>query len=207
MNTTAKRRRVLAVAGTLAVLAVLFTYVIHPLSARWTELGETLAPKLEELNSFSERVQDLEELFTRRDALAQRLGSLIGAESKPDSEAKDVPAEAPGNAAPGDTAPAAAVPPGDHRLAAYLETSAAQAGLKIKRISSKKYMGGPSKLRHFVGVSLQLSVGGEAESLLKFLHAVEKGGRFARVDQIEVHRSDAERMVDANLSVSGYQEQ
>lgn len=207
MNATAKRKRILAAAGAVAVLAVLFTYVIHPLSARWTELGETLDPKLEELNAFSEQVQEQEELFTRRDALAQRLGSLIGAESKADQEAKDTPAEEPGNATPANTAPAAPVTPGDHRLAAYLETSAAQAGLKIKRISSKKFTGGPSKLRHFAGVSLQLSVGGEAESLLKFLHAVEKGGRFARVDQIEVHRGDSERMVDANLSVSGYQEQ
>lgn len=95
---------------------------------------------------------------------------------------------------------------GGSPLAAYLETAAAQSGLKIKKISPQKTVGGPTKLRSFAAVSLQLSVGGEAENLMKFLYAVEKGPRFARVEQFEVHRGNGERMIEASLNISGYQE-
>ncbi|MBI5093043.1 MAG: hypothetical protein HZB26_11470 [Candidatus Hydrogenedentes bacterium] len=95
---------------------------------------------------------------------------------------------------------------GSERLAAYFERSASQAGVKIKRVSSKKGGGGTRASKFFTPVTLQLSVEGKAENLVKLLYAVEKGDRFARVQQMDLHRDTAKgNTIEASLDILGYE--
>jgi hypothetical protein len=118
--------------------------------------------------------------------------------SKPDAKAESAKAPAADKGASG-----AEAAKGDERLAAYFERSAAQAGIKIKRVTSKK---GAKPGKYYTPITLQLSVEGKADNVVKLLYALEKGDRFVRVEQFELHRDVAKgNTIEASLDILGYE--
>lgn len=83
---------------------------------------------------------------------------------------------------------------------------AQESGMKIKRISQKKTSSGKGGLKSFKSVVVQVSIDGNMENLLDLLFAIEKGERFARVEQLQLRRDWSKgNAVDATLDILAYE--
>jgi hypothetical protein len=92
-----------------------------------------------------------------------------------------------------------------NRLAAYLEETAAKSGVTIKKVANRKAAGGPGAKKYFRPASLQMTMEGKIDGVIKMIHALEKGDRFVRIDQIEFRRDVKADQVAVNLDISGYE--
>ena len=71
-------------------------------------------------------------------------------------------------------------------LEALLEKAVKKSGGRVKLISAKKSPRQTLRLKHFKMTVLQVQTDLSVDSLVKLLHALEKGPRFARVDSLKV---------------------
>jgi len=204
-----KRERYMLTGGAVVVaLTVLIAWGTLPLARKWGELGRELEPKLAALALLEERTERHEALLARRSRLVRDVGLLVepteepeetkqeeepehqagddaaepeesedqtGENAKPDGEEPPRPAE---QAEPKPEAPA---------LEALLEKAVKEAGGRVKLISARKSPGRSMALQHFEMVALQVETDLSAQSLTKLLHALEKGPRFVRVDELKLH--------------------
>ena len=141
-------------------------------------------------------------------------GAQAAPEEKSDGEASapesgDVaPPEAEKSAegADGEEAPEEDSEAGAVRLAAYIERLAAETGMTIHRVSPNKRSSKRGKTSHFTEVALQVKAEGKVDSLLKLLHGIEKGQRFARIEDIQLQR-DLEKggAVSASFEIKAYE--
>ena len=109
-------------------------------------------------------------------------------------------------AAPEEAAPEAGRPSSGVSLAAHLERTAEKSGVKIERISPKRQSRGRRGTRHFNSVALQVRLESNVQNLIKLLHALEKGERFVRVEQIQLRR-DLKKgdNMQVSLDIVGYE--
>ena len=114
--------------------------------------------------------------------------------------------EAAGPAAPAERTAAAGTPSSVVSLAAHVERAAKKAGVKIERISPKRQSRARRGTRHFNSVALQVRLESDIQNLIKFLHALEKGERFLRVEQMQLRR-DLKKgdVMKVTLDVFGYE--
>ncbi|MCK4375609.1 MAG: hypothetical protein KAX19_09780, partial [Candidatus Brocadiae bacterium] len=73
-------------------------------------------------------------------------------------------------------------------------------GAKIKVVAAKKVPRGSTPLNHFKMVGLQVEAEGNVDSIVKMLHALEKGPRFIRVEQLKIHH-DAKKPMAMSVTV------
>ncbi len=100
---------------------------------------------------------------------------------------------------------APAKPVDDVRLSVQLERIAGKSGMKIKRLVPKTRRSGSGKYKHFTREVLQVSVEGSTENFMKMLHAIEKGGRFMRIESVQIRRDIAKgSQLNVTLDVMGY---
>ena len=91
-------------------------------------------------------------------------------------------------------------------LAAHLERTAKKSGVKIKRISPKKQSRGRRGTRHFSSVALQIRIESDMQNLIKLLHALEKGERFVRIEQMQLRRDLKKgNNMEISLDIVGYE--
>jgi len=269
-------RKTIIVGGIAAVVIVSVFYVILPLKRGWSETGDDLAPKLEQVAQLRDRVEGRDSLLARRNVLVSRLGSLLGPDPSTETEKPDKPArdssepkkdkeeeaadkpsqneeETNGNPPEGDASPpepatdtetaesedkaengdrkgkAGETEEADQtdqtdrtdqaekaekpdeawsgvRLAAQLERLASKSGVKIKRVSPKKAPGSKQGRKHFTQVMMQVTFECNIDTLIKMLHALEKGDRFIRVERLQLTRNLSKGdTIDASLDVLAYE--
>ncbi len=124
-----------------------------------------------------------------------------GAEKPGDTSAEDNSKEKAGEKESEDKgAEANSVP-----LSTHVEQTAKAAGVKIQRLVPKKYSGRKSDGKYFKPVLLEVSVESDIKNLLKMIHGLEKGPRFARIEQLKVHRDLKQPTIKASLDVMAYE--
>ena len=227
MNLSQRDRRTLIAGGVLAVLIILGT----PLLRKWSDMGGALAAQRAEVARLRESTDGYEALVRHRGVLVSRLGSLLEPDAK---DAKAAPAtENPSDASeetpdapepPKDTeqepgAPhEAEAPPPDipetppkeeaahESVAGYVGRAANESGIKIKRVTPKKAPGSGAARSYFKPVTVQVTMETTAENLIKMLHALEQGGRFTHVDQIQLTRNLSKGdTIEVSLDVMAYE--
>jgi hypothetical protein len=115
------------------------------------------------------------------------------------------PGKAPAKAVAAQPAPQPAAPP-IVTVAAYVERQANAAGIRLNSMTpvtpASCYKAGKS----FTPVGLQVSMETATPSLIRLLHALEKGNRLIRVEQMDL-RHDIKKgpMVAATLYIVGYE--
>jgi hypothetical protein len=90
-------------------------------------------------------------------------------------------------------------------LATHLERIAKTSGVKIKQISPKSGSRSGKSNKHFNAVALKITIESNIESLIKLLHAIEKGERLVRVEQIRLRRDLKKGSVATTIDVVGYE--
>ncbi len=197
-----RREKITLIAGAVvAGLTVLIAWGVVPLARHWSELGQRLEPRLETLSALRERTQQRGSLLVRRDRLAGQIGLLAGppptepAEQKPDAEeGKDTEEKPPENPAE--------LP----ELEARLEKVFQGAGANIKSLTVKRISRLGLKPEHFRPVGFQVETETKIDSLIKLLHALEKGPRFMRVDRLRLHHEENKpTQVRVSLDIVAYE--
>ena len=189
MKLSRRERHMLIGGAILAALVVFMTWIIVPLSRKWIELGDQLAPRLMRLDAVQSRAEEHGKLLARRARLSRQVGSLLGLQLAEDPEKKPTgtPAESSGDPsmAP-DTAQAAKA--GVRSLEVDLEEIAKKSGAKIKLFTAMRAQRHAERLRYFKTIGLHVEAEGNAESLMKMLYSLEKGARFIRIDSLKIHQ-------------------
>ncbi len=213
------------IGGILAALIILIGYVIVPLAHKWAEKRNVLMPKLAHVEMLKTRIHAQETILTRRNALVSRLGSLLG--TGPSAETDNVQSELGNKAHEESPEPASNeknqaakenAPETDKNipevgqtssevsLAAYVERIATKAGAKIERISPRNTPAASKGGTYFVPVPLQVKIEGNVRNVVQMLHALERGERFVRIDQIQFRRELTKGdTIDASLDITGYE--
>ena len=100
------------------------------------------------------------------------------------------PPEQPAPVAPPAEQPAPAQPAKKdvRSLEAELAKIVGKSGAKIKVVSAKQPPRATERLKFFRMTALRIEAEGNADSLVKMLHALEKGDRFIRIDALKIHQ-------------------
>ena len=99
-----------------------------------------------------------------------------------------------------------AAPPSGISLATHLERIAKKSGVKIKKVTQRKPSACWKGNRYFKAVGLQIGFEANIQSLIKLLHALEKGARLVRVEQAEFRRDLKKgQNIRVTLYVVGYE--
>jgi len=83
---------------------------------------------------------------------------------------------------------------------AELAKTIGQSGAKINLISAKQPPRPPEALKYFKMTALRVEAEGNTDSLVKMLHALEKGNRFIRIDTLKIHQ-DVKKPGALNLTM------
>jgi Type II secretion system (T2SS), protein M subtype b len=96
--------------------------------------------------------------------------------------------------------------PAAESVAGYVGRVAKESGVKLKRVTPRKTSGSRAAREHFKPATVQVSMEATAENLIKMLHTLEKGGRFARVEQMQLLRNASKgNTIDVSLDVMAYE--
>jgi hypothetical protein len=219
----------LIVGGALVGLTVLIAWMVIPLGRKWREMGRQLSPRLETLASLQERAEQRGSLLVRRDRLAKEIGVLVtpppGAVEETDAEADNQEGgEKPEEADRDDAeareqaqekeqepeekeAPEPEKGPQAPELEAKLEQTFASAGAEMKLLTVKRVSRFGLRPEHFRMVGFQVETETKIESLVKLLHALEKGPRFMRVDRLRLrHEEGKPGRVSVSMEIVAYEQ-
>ena len=99
-----------------------------------------------------------------------------------------------------------AAPKSGISLAAHLERIAKKSGIKINKVTPRKPSACWKGNRYFKAVGLQVGFQTKIQSLIKLLHALEKGERLVRVEQVGFSRDLKKgQNIRVSLQVVGYE--
>ena len=197
MNATNREKRTILAGGVVAGLILLIAYVVLPLAREWQRLGDSLRPRLRYVEMLQQRARRQNALLARRNALVARVGWVLG-QNAPSSRNK---AKRPKTKAKG-----AADPESGISLAAHVERIAKQSSVSIKQITRGKPASRRKADKHFAPVGLQVRLEAHIQSVIKFLHALEKGERLVRAERVECRRDlKRGRTLKVTLHVVGYE--
>lgn len=96
-------------------------------------------------------------------------------------------------------------PPAGATLAGYVEQQAKKAEVTVKSITPGKTSSGLRGVKQYRPVMLQVKVACKAKGLVALLAALEKGERFVKVEQVQVHRDIAKDELNVTLDVRSYE--
>ena len=214
----ARREKRTAIIGTaVAALTVLITWVLLPSGREWSALGDQLGPKLRQLRVLQARADGQRALLARRARLIRQVGSLldpadarVSSAQKEDGGSGQTGGEGtkPGENTADRTAsdPDGAIKAGGQRMEAELEKIFKQCGAKMQLVSPKGVPRGGEPLKYFKMISLRIDGEAQVESLVKTLHALEKGPRLIRVDRLEVHQDlNKPGALSVTLEIAAYE--
>lgn len=209
MSLSHRERRLMQVGGIASAVIILVTWVAVPLAREWRRLAQELEPQRKLAAALEERQARRQLLLSRRARLSRLIGTLV-----PTVEAGQGPASGPQTAGPAAGAdaqagaPAGASPQSKPAPAfeGELEKAVKSSGGKVKVISARPAPTHGPALRHFRAVILQVESEGDIGSLTRLLHALEKGGRFVRVNSLEVrHDLSKPQAVSVTMEVMAYE--
>ncbi len=194
MTLQRREKVVLIVGGAVAGLLVLVLFVLTPLVERWCDLGSQLGPKLVLVKELRNLASQRETLLARRNRYIRSLGYLVEPEAPGTGKSN--------NSKPNPPKPRAA---SALSLAAYLDQTTKKAGVKIKNIKPKKLTASQKDRKYFRASTVQVTFDTKLQSLLKLLHALEKGERLIRIEDINLRR-DLKKgdTVSVTLDIVGY---
>ncbi|MFO8008148.1 MAG: type II secretion system protein GspM [Candidatus Brocadiia bacterium] len=222
MELSKREKWMLKVGGAVAVLTILIAWGVVPLARRWATLGQRLAPQREALAALREKADRREAMLGTRARLVRRLGTLTAREPegegnegdrKPDQEGGHS-GDAPEKPQPGgDVARNEIGPPPDRvqkggrgEFQAQIERVFQESGAPLKVLSATRASAMGVRLEHFRVVAYQVETETNVESLIKILHAMEKGPRFVRVDRLKVrHPLEQPRAVSVTMEIVAYE--
>ncbi len=91
------------------------------------------------------------------------------------------------------------------KFAAYLAQTAKKSGVKVKEIKPKRESRGRKRAKYFSTAALQIKFEGSIQNLNKLLHALEKGNRLVRIEQLQLRRDLKKgNTLTVTLDVVGY---
>jgi len=90
-------------------------------------------------------------------------------------------------------------------LATHLERIAKKSGVKVSKVTPTKPSAYWKGNGYFKAVGLQVGFETNIQSLIKFLHALEKGERLVRVEQARIGRELKGQKITVSLEVVGYE--
>ena len=218
--------------GVAAILAIaVVAWAILPLWDSWCRMGDELAPKVQALQRARERLERRRTLLARRARLVKQIGWVAPPIEEPEKRSKEsgggdaAPkprngppnAEAKPNAGPPETeakpnsgppnaeAKPNAKPPERAGFEAELEKAAAKSKVQMKSLVGEKARPGV-RLTCFKPRLFRLEAEAKPEALVALLHALEKGPRLVRVDEL-VLRQDVEKPgpLKVTLQVAAYE--
>jgi len=219
MKLSAREKRSLTVGASVALCTAMVAWVIAPLWREWRALGRELAPKAAALRLVEQRVERRAQLLALRARLTRELGSLCGSGQDDASGHEDAAAGSGGAAAressqgQNEGEEKAASEPSHQAgrgaragFESELERLLRSCGARLKQVSAQKTPASAASLKHFRMVRLQVQMQADVSGLVKVLHGLEKGARFARVDSLKIHR-DLNRpgALEATLIVVAYE--
>lgn len=202
---TKREKRTALVMAAFGTAVLAFYYLALPLRNRWMTLGDELKPRIQYMERLRARAESQNALLARRDELARKLGTLDGSETQPAAGANPAPgpsappggpAKASANSAapqqPGKAAATHQTPrkdaPRPPALTTYVERQANSAGIRLNNMVLANPAHCCKDGRAFAPVGLQTSMETTTPALIKLLHALEKGGRLVRVEQMDIRR-------------------
>ena len=160
----------------MAGLTVLVNWAVLPLARKWSQVGRQLEPRLRVFEELKRRAEEPERLLASRERLVRQMGSLVS-RSQPQEGAEGKEGADPGKGSK----------PSPPALAAQVEKSFKECGAKIKVVTARKVPRRSAPLNHFKMVGLSVQAEGNVDAIVKTLHALEKGPRFMRVEELKIH--------------------
>jgi len=208
MRVSQRERWFMLIGGAIAGLTVLITWVIAPLAGAWSYTGHRMARQLEALDALQNRADRRESLIAQRTRLSGKIGCLLdpaeyarGASEGEEGENGKARKDGPNPPKPEPKLLTAEPPP-----AGWLEKTIKKQGGQVKLISVVKAPRNVKRWRSFRMVALQADVECNAESLVKLLHAFEKGERFVRVDDLKIrHEMKKPDALSVTLRILAYE--
>ena len=191
MALSSREKQTVLVGGVTALLVAVVTWGILPLRHSWCRMGDELAPKVQALREARARLDRRQTLLARRVRLVKQMGWLV----PPDEEQEDPAEESkPGNpdAKPPDAASDAerkadARPPERPGFEAELEKTAGKCKVELKSLVGERDRPG-ADLTCFQRQAFRVEAEAKPEAVVALLHALEKGPRLVRVDELTVRR-------------------
>jgi len=171
-------------AAAIAIVA----WGVVPLGKCWRRMGDELAPKQAALAQAQERLDRRTALLARRAGLIRQIGYVAPPATTADADGKGV---ADGAARTG--------------FEAELEKTAGQCEVDLKSLVGERVRPGQSASR-YEERAFRVEAEATPDALVAFLHALEKGPRLVRVDEL-ILRQDTQKPGPAKvtLQVAAYE--
>jgi hypothetical protein len=214
-----REKRTVMIGGAAVLVIALLKWGIAPLWGSWCDMGDELAPKVQALQRTRERLERRQALLARRARLVKQIGWVSPPDEKPDNgvgKGKDTEAapalggsaakteerpaaKSEGNSATKAQGDSAAKPPERTGFEAELEKAAGKCKVDLKSLVAEKARPG-ERLTCFEQEVFRVEAEATPEALVALLHALEKGPRLVRVDELTV-RPDTSKPGPAKVTL------